>query len=64
MAAVDVGAVLSEIAAQSAPLAAVGLAVLLVVAGIKAFAWVRAALSSDAEYERQRDDLFRGWYDD
>lgn len=43
-AAVDVGDVVSDIAAQSAPIAAIGAAVLLVYVGIKAFKWVRRAL--------------------
>lgn len=44
-AAIDVGAVTAEIAAQAAPVAAIGAAVLLLVVGIKAFQWVRRALS-------------------
>lgn len=44
-AAVDVTAVTADIAAQAAPIAAVGTAVLLVYLGIKAFKWVRRALS-------------------
>ena len=43
-AAVDVTAVVSDIAAQAAPIAAIGSAVLLVHVGIKAFKWVRRAL--------------------
>ncbi len=43
-AAVDVGAVVTDIAAQAAPIAAIGAAVLLVYVGIKAFKWVRRAL--------------------
>lgn len=44
-AAIDVAAVTTDIAAQAAPVAAIGAAVLLLVVGIKAFKWVRAALS-------------------
>lgn len=44
-AAIDVTAVVTEIGAQAAPIAAIGSAVLLLVVGIKAFQWVRRALS-------------------
>lgn len=44
-AAIDVGAVVTEIGAQAAPIASIGAAVLLLVVGIKAFQWVRRALS-------------------
>lgn len=44
-AAVDVTAVTSEIGAQAAPVAAIGAAVLLIYVGVKAFQWVRRALS-------------------
>ena len=44
-AAVDVAAVVTDIAAQSAPISLVGSAVLLVFVGVKAFQWVRKALS-------------------
>lgn len=44
-AAVDVTAVTSDIAAQAAPIAAIGAAVLLIYVGVKAFHWVRRALS-------------------
>lgn len=44
-AAVDVTAVTTDIAAQAAPIAAVGAAVLVLYVGVKAFKWVRAALS-------------------
>lgn len=43
-AAVDVSDVVTDIAAQAAPIAAIGAAVLLVFVGIKAFKWVRRAL--------------------
>ena len=43
-AAVDVSAVVTDIASQAAPIAAIGAAVLLVYVGIKAFKWVRRAL--------------------
>lgn len=43
-AAVDVSDVVSDIAAQAAPIAAIGAAVLLIYVGIKAFKWVRRAL--------------------
>lgn len=44
-AAIDVTTVVTDIAAQAAPVALIGAAVLLLVVGIKAFKWVRAALS-------------------
>lgn len=44
-AAVDVTAVTTDIAAQAAPISAVGTAVLVLYVGIKAFKWVRKALS-------------------
>jgi hypothetical protein len=44
-AAVDGAAVVTDVAAQAAPIAAIGGAVLLVFVGIKAFKWVRRALS-------------------
>ena len=44
-AAIDVTAVVSDIAAQAAPVGLIGAAVLLLVVAIKAFKWVRAALS-------------------
>jgi uncharacterized membrane protein len=43
--AIDVTSVTTDIAAQAAPIAAIGAAVLLLVVGIKAFKWVRRALS-------------------
>lgn len=44
-AAVDVTSVVSEIEAQAAPIASIGAAVLILYVGIKAFKWVRRALS-------------------
>ncbi|MBD9403862.1 methyltransferase [Acidovorax sp. ACV02] len=44
-AAVDVTAVTADIALQAAPIAAVGAAVLILHVGVKAFKWVRQALS-------------------
>lgn len=44
-AAIDVANVVTDIAAQAAPVGLIGAAVLLLVVGIKAFKWVRAALS-------------------
>ena len=44
-AAVDVGAVTTDIGAQIASVVAVGAAVLIVFAAVKAFKWVRAAMS-------------------
>lgn len=44
-AAIDVSAVVTEIGAQTAPIASIGAAVLLLVVAIKAFQWVRRALS-------------------
>lgn len=44
-AAIDVAGVVTDIAAQATPVGLIGAAVLLLVVGIKAFKWVRAALS-------------------
>ena len=44
-AAIDVTDVVADIAAQAAPVAAIGSAVLILFVGIKAFKWVRRALS-------------------
>ena len=44
-AAVDVTAVVADIGAQAAPIGLVGAAVLLIFVGVKAFQWVRRALS-------------------
>ena len=44
-AAIDLSDVVADIAAQAAPVAAIGAAVLLLVVGIKAFQWVRRALA-------------------
>lgn len=44
-AAIDVSAVVTDIAAQAAPIGLVGGAVLIIVAAVKAFKWVRAAMS-------------------
>ncbi len=43
--AIVVTAVVADIAAQAAPIALIGTAVLLLTVGIKAFKWVRRALS-------------------
>lgn len=43
-AAPDVEAVVTEITAAAAPIAAIGSAVLLVMVGIKVFKWVRRAM--------------------
>jgi DMSO/TMAO reductase YedYZ heme-binding membrane subunit len=43
--AVDVAAVVTDIGAQAAPVAAIGAAVLLLLVAIKAFKWVRRAMS-------------------
>ena len=43
-AAPDVSAVVTEIGLASAPIAAIGAAVLLVMVGIKVFKWVRRAM--------------------
>lgn len=43
-AAVDVEAVVTDIGAQAASVAAIGAAVLLLLVGIKAFKWVRQAM--------------------
>lgn len=44
-AAIDVTGVVTDIGAQAAPIAAVGGAVLVLHVGVKAFRWVRSALS-------------------
>jgi hypothetical protein len=44
-AAIDVAAVVTDIGAQVAPITAIGGAVLLVFVAVKAFKWVRRALS-------------------
>lgn len=44
-AAIDVADIVTDIAAQAAPVAAIGGAVLLLIVGIKAFQWVRKALA-------------------
>lgn len=44
-AAVDVTAVVTEIATQAAPVAAVAGAVLLIHLAVKAFKWIRASMS-------------------
>lgn len=44
-AAVDVSSVVSDIQAQGGPIALIGAAVLLIFVGVKAFKWVRSALS-------------------
>lgn len=44
-AAIDVTAVVTDVAAQLTPIGLIGSAVLLVFVGIKAFRWVRSSLS-------------------
>ena len=44
-AAIDVTGVVTDVAAQATPIGLIGAAVLLVYVGIKAFKWVRGALS-------------------
>lgn len=44
-AAIDVADVVTDIEAQAAPIALIGAAVLILFVGIKAFKWVRRALS-------------------
>lgn len=44
-AAVDVAAVVTDIGAQATPIGLIGAAVLLIFVGLKAFKWVRRALS-------------------
>lgn len=44
-AAIDVSSIVDDIEAQAAPVALIGAAVLLLFVGIKAFKWVRKALS-------------------
>ncbi len=43
--AIDVAAVVTDIGAQAAPIALIGAAVLILHVGVKAFKWVRSALS-------------------
>ena len=44
-AAIDVAAVVTDIGAQAAPVSAIGGAVLVLMVAVKAFKWVRSALS-------------------
>lgn len=44
-AAIDVAAVVTDIAAQAAPVGLIGSAVLLIYLAVKAFKWVRSALA-------------------
>ncbi|MDP2034188.1 MAG: major capsid protein [Polaromonas sp.] len=44
-AAVDVAAIVTDIGAQAVPIGLIGGAVLLIVVAVKAFKWVRSALS-------------------
>lgn len=44
-AAIDVAALVTDIESQATPVAAVGIAVLMIYGAVKAFKWVRAALS-------------------
>lgn len=44
-AAIDVAPVVTDIGAQAAPIGLIGVAVLLIYAAVKAFKWVRSALS-------------------
>jgi Inovirus Coat protein B len=44
-AAIDVAAIVTDIAAQAAPVGLIGAAVLLLMVAIKGFQWVRKALS-------------------
>lgn len=44
-AAIDVTSTVTEIAAQAAPIALIGGGVLAIMVAVKAFKWVRAALS-------------------
>lgn len=44
-AAIDVAAVVTDIGAQATPIGLIGGAVLLIYLGVKAFKWVRAAMS-------------------
>lgn len=44
-AAIDVSQLVTDIGSQSAPVGLVGVAVLLIYGAVKAFKWVRAALS-------------------
>lgn len=44
-AAIDVSAVVTDIGAQAVPIGLIGGAVLLIYLGVKAFKWVRAAMS-------------------
>lgn len=44
-AAIDVTALTTDIASQAAPIGLVGVAVLIIYGAVKAFKWVRSALS-------------------
>lgn len=44
-AAIDVGAVTTEIGAQLVPIGLIGAAVMLIMVAVKAFKWVRAAMA-------------------
>ena len=44
-AAIDVGDLVTDIGAQAVPVGLVGVAVLMIYGAVKAFKWVRAALS-------------------
>lgn len=44
-AAIDVAGVVTEISAQAAPIGLIGGGVLLIMVAVKAFRWVRSALS-------------------
>lgn len=44
-AAIDVSDVVTDIAAQATPVASIGAAILVLMVGIKAFKWVRKAMS-------------------
>ncbi len=44
-AAIDVSAVVTDIGAQAVPIGLIGGAVLLIYLGVKAFKWVRSAMS-------------------
>lgn len=72
MAAVDVGAVVSEIGAQVLPIASVGGAVLLLIVSFKAFGWLREAMGEpswspddwESDFQRDQADAAIAWAND
>lgn len=61
MAAVEVAQAVTDVESQVASVVAVGLAVLLVLVAVKAFRWVRAALSGGDYFDSSWDDADRDY---